>query len=46
MTVNERLFAKDLMVSFYKAKKTDKKLAKRILTALKIDNDSIAKKKT
>ncbi|AFM04736.1 hypothetical protein Fleli_2364 [Bernardetia litoralis DSM 6794] len=43
MTVNERLFITDLMDLFEKAKKTDKKLAKRILLALKVDNTSIDK---
>ena len=43
MTVNERLFAADLMDAFDKAKKTDKDLAKRILLALKVDNSSINK---
>ena len=43
MTVNERLFAADLMDAFDKARKTDKDLAKRILLALKIDNSSINK---
>ena len=43
MTVNERLFATDLMDLFDKAKKLDKELAKRILLALKIDKISIDK---
>ncbi len=43
MTVNERLFATDLMDSFDRAKKTDKELAKRILLTLKIDNPLLKK---
>jgi hypothetical protein len=43
MTVNERLFTTDLMDILYKAKKTDKELAKRILLALNVDNSSIDK---
>ncbi|GAB5408141.1 MAG: hypothetical protein BalsKO_05060 [Balneolaceae bacterium] len=43
MTVNERLFATDLMDLFDKAKKVDKELAKRILLALKADKFSIDK---
>lgn len=43
MTVNERLFATGLLDTFDKAKKVNKDLAKRILTALKVDNDSIKK---
>jgi hypothetical protein len=43
MTVNERLFATDLLDSFDKATNTDKELARRILVALKVDNNSIEK---
>ena len=43
MTVNERLFVTDLMDTFDKAKKTNKELAKRILKALKVDENSINK---
>jgi hypothetical protein len=43
MTVNERLFATNLMDLFDKAKKTDKELAKRILRALNVDKNSIDK---
>jgi hypothetical protein len=43
MTVNERLFATNLMDLFDKAKKTDKELAKRILRPLNVDKNSIDK---
>jgi len=43
MTVNERLFATDLIDLFDKAKKADIELAKRILLALKVDKISIDK---
>ena len=41
MTVNERLFATGLLDTFDQAKKVNKDLAKRILTTLKVDQDSI-----
>lgn len=43
MTVNERLFATNLMTLYDKAIKTDKELAKRILFALKVDEASVNK---
>ena len=41
MTVNERLFAAKLLDTFYKAKKNNTDLAKKILTALEVDQNSI-----
>ena len=41
MTVNERLFATNLLDTFDKAKKVNTDLAKKILKALKVDQDSI-----
>jgi len=41
MTVNERLYRTGLMNAFEKSIKTNKNLAKRILVALKVDNNSI-----
>ena len=41
MTVNERLFVTGLMNTFDKAKKKDKKLARLILEAIRVDNESI-----
>ena len=43
MTVNERLFVTGLLEEFERAKKRDKKKAKKILEALQIDNESIEK---
>lgn len=43
MTVNERLFATDLMELFDKMKKTNKKYAQYILKSLKVDRESIEK---
>lgn len=43
MTVNERLFASDLMTDFDQAKKDDKQQAKLILRLLRVDEDSINK---
>jgi hypothetical protein len=43
MTVNERLFATDLMELFDKMKKTNKEYAQYILKSLKIDRESIEK---
>ncbi|MBU2920513.1 hypothetical protein KO504_04105 [Winogradskyella psychrotolerans] len=43
MTVNERLFATDLMELFDKMKKTNKEYAQYILKSLKVDRESIEK---
>lgn len=43
MTVNERLFATDLLDAFDKYKKSNKEYAKYILKALKVDSESIGK---
>lgn len=43
MTVNERLFATDLMELFDKMKKTNKEYAIYILKSLKVDRESIEK---
>jgi hypothetical protein len=43
MTINERLYATELMETFGKAKKNDKDLAKSILEAIQVDQDSIRK---
>jgi hypothetical protein len=43
MTVNERLYASGLIDIFDQAKRKDKKLAKTILKALKVDLKSIEK---
>lgn len=43
MTVNERLFASDLMDEFDKAKRHDKRRAREILTLLDVDKASIEK---
>jgi len=43
MTVNERLYAIELMETFDKAKKNDKDLAKIILEEIQVDQDSIRK---
>ena len=43
MTVNERLYASDLMEDFNKYKKTNKAYAEYILKALKVDTVSISK---
>ena len=42
-TVNERLYATDLMAVFDRSKTTDKELARRILLFLKVDSFSIDK---
>ena len=41
MTVNERLFVTGLMNTFDKAKEKDKKLARLILEAIRVDKESI-----
>lgn len=41
MTVNERLYVTGLMDTFDKAKKEDKELAKTILKAIRVDQESI-----
>lgn len=43
MTINERLFATDLLDSFDKFKKSNKEYAKFILKAIKVDSESIEK---
>ena len=43
MTGNERLFVTGLLEEFERAKKRDKKKAKKILEALQFDNESIEK---
>ena len=43
MTVNERLFATDLLDHFDKYKKSNKEYAKYILKTLKVDSESIGK---
>ncbi|BFP40029.1 hypothetical protein FGF1_08740 [Flavobacteriaceae bacterium GF1] len=43
MTVNERLFATDLLDHFDKYKKSNKEYAEYILKALKVDSESIGK---
>nr|WP_239524947.1 hypothetical protein [Leptobacterium flavescens] len=43
MTVNERLFAADLMNEFDKYKTSNKSYAEYILKALKVDRESISK---
>lgn len=43
MTVNERLFATDLLQAFDKYKKSNKEYAEYILKALKVDSESIRK---
>ncbi len=43
MTVNERLYATDLMELFDEMKKTNKDYAKYILKSLKVDRESIEK---
>ena len=43
MTVNERLFATNLMELFDKMKKTNKEYAQYILKSLKVDRESIEK---
>ena len=43
MTVNERLFATDLLDHFEKYKKSNKEYAEYILKALKVDSESIGK---
>jgi hypothetical protein len=43
MTVNERLYATDLMELFDEMKKTNKEYAKYILKSLKVDKESIEK---
>ncbi|MBQ4805538.1 hypothetical protein J8L88_21930 [Aquimarina sp. MMG015] len=43
MTVNERLYASDLMELFDEMKKTNKEYAQYILKSLKVDRESIEK---
>ena len=43
MSVNERLYVSGLMDTFDKAKKNDKELARIILEAIRVDNESIEK---
>lgn len=43
MTVNERLFATDLLDHFDKYKKSNKEYAEYILKAIKVDSESIGK---
>ncbi len=43
MTINERLFATDLLDHFDKYKKSNKEYAEYILKALKVDSESIGK---